>query len=298
MTQSTFFATFMGCMVIEAFAAVQEGSVLGLSSKGIFLQVGTYILFITNAPYKSPFNIYVPGFSRLLDSLKQGEHFEVTPDSMYFKDSGAKVLLDNVETWTPGPPLAIDTNQASRRIRAASLLDDIVKIDPNKGWIFLYTDRNRNRVELHLDSIKQRIWEGTQKFTEGYMKNEISQCLDAAGKLLGLGGGLTPSGDDWFAGFFLYLERFSLAGNTRPAFLDTLGSALLDLASQKTTTISANRIMAARRGWAEEPFLAVIDTLFSVEQQFDLGLVEVLIRFGHSSGVDTLLGIYAAIGCE
>ncbi len=296
MTQSTFYATFMGCMVTEAFAAAQKGSVLGLSSKGVFLQVGTYILFITNAPYKSPFNIYVPGFNRLLESLRQGEHFEVTFVSMFFKDSGARILLDNVETWIPGPPVAIDTIQTTRKKRAAQLLDDIVRIDPQKGWIFLHTQNERD--EAIPDFVKQPIWECTQKFSEGYRKKEILQCLDSAGALLGLGGGLTPSGDDWLAGFFLYSERFLIAGNTRSAFLQDLGSDLQDLAFQKTTTISANRIMAARRGWAEEPFLNVIDILFSEERQFDPELAGVLVQFGHSSGVDTLLGISAAIGCE
>ncbi len=259
MAQRTFFATFMGCMVTEAFTAAQDGSVLGLSSKGIFLQVGTYVLFITDAPYKSPFNIYVPGFPRLLDSLKQGEQFNIGKDSVNFLDSGAKIFIDNVETWTPGPPVAIDTNQAIRQNRVASLLDDIVRIDPQKGWIFLHTESNR--IKIPPDFTKQRIWEGTRKFTESYRKKDIPRCLDAAAALLGLGGGLTPSGDDWLAGFFLYLERFSFATNTEHAFHHNLGSALQDLAFQKTTTISANRIMAARRGWAEEPFLNVIDIL-------------------------------------
>lgn len=296
MAQSTFFATFLGCMVTEAFAAVKEGSILGLSSKGIFLQAGTYVLFITEAPYKSPFNIYLPGFNRLMDSLKQGEPFEVTFDSMYFKDSGARILIDNVETWTPAAPLPINTTQAARQIRVASLLDDMVRIDPQKGWIFLHTEDER--AETSFDFVKQRIWESTHKFTEGYRNKGLPQCLDAASRLLGLGGGLTPSGDDWLAGFILYLERFSLAGNNRPPFLQNLGSALQDLAFQKTTTISANRIMAARRGWAEEPFLNVIDILFCEERQLNPELAQVLVRFGHSSGVDTVLGVSAAIGCK
>jgi hypothetical protein len=283
-------------MVTEAFTIAQNGSVLGLSSKGIFLQVGTYVLFITDAPYKSPFNIYVPGFNRLMDSIKQGEHFEVTNDSINFIESESRILIDNVEVWTPGLPLDIDTSQATRKKRVRLLLDDIAEIDPQKGWIFLHTESDP--VEKSLDFTKQRVWEGTQQFAEGYRNREFSQCLGAAENLLGLGGGLTPSGDDWLAGFFLYLKRLSHAENADPDFPRDLGNALQDVAFQKTTTISANRIMAARRGWAEEPFLEVIDTLFSAESQFDPDLAGLLVRFGHSSGVDTLMGISAAIDCE
>ncbi len=296
MAQSTFFATFMGCMVNEAFAATPKGSVLGTSSKGVFLQVGNYVLFITDAPYKSPFNIYMPGVNRLLDALKQGENFEINIDSLNFIDSGSRILIENVETWTPGPPLEFVTSQATRKKRVKLLLADIAEVDPNKGWLFLYTESDR--AEASRDFIKERIWEGTQKFIEGYREGELSQCMVAAESLIGLGGGLTPSGDDWLAGFFLYLERFSLAGDAGPGFLQDLGSVLQDLAFQKTTTISANRIMAARRGWAEEPFLEVIDTLFSAEGQFGPELAGLLVHFGHSSGVDTLLGISAAIDCE
>lgn len=296
MAQSTFFATFMGCMVTEAFTIAQNGNVLGLSSKGIFLQVGTYVLFITDAPYKSPFNIYVPGFNRFMDSIKQGEHFEVTIDSINFTDSGARILKDNVETWTPGPPLDIDTSQTTRKKRVRLLLDAIAEIDPKKGWIFLHTESDP--AETSLDFIKQRVWEGTQQFTKGYRNREFSQCQGAAENLIGLGGGLTPSGDDWLAGFFLYLKRLSLAENARPDFLRALGNTMQDLAFQKTTTISANRIMAAMRGWTEEPFLEVIDTLFSADGEFDPELAGILVRFGHSSGVDTLMGISAAIDCE
>jgi hypothetical protein len=283
-------------MVTEAFTFAQNGKVLGLSSKGIFLQVGTYVLFITDAPYKSPFNIYVPGFNRFMDSIKQGEHFEVTIDSINFTDSGARILKDNVETWTPGPPLDIDTSQTTRKKRVRLLLDAIAEIDPKKGWIFLHTESDP--AETYLDFIKQRVWEGTQQFTKGYRNRESSQCQGAAENIIGLGGGLTPSGDDWLAGFFLYLKRLSLAENARPDFLRDLGNALQDLAFQKTTTISANRVMAAMRGWAEEPFLEVIDTLFSADGEFDPELAGTLVRFGHSSGVDTLMGISAAIDCE
>ena len=73
--------------------------------------------------------------------------------------------------------------------------------------------------------------------------------------------------------------------------------ALQKMAFQKTTTISANRILTAGRGWAEEPFLQVIDTLFT-GSDMPSGMAELLTHFGHSSGVDTTLGIAASIACE
>jgi hypothetical protein len=296
MTQSTFFATFLGSLVIEAFASGNKGSIMGLSSKGIFLRVGDYVLFITDAPYKSPFNIYVPGFPRLMEALKQGERFELLIDSINFLDSGTKILTENAETWSPYPPRSIASTLHARIQRAKQLLDDIARIDPRKGWIFLH--HSANQPEINADPSHQHIIEKTSEFIAGFKNEDLARCLGAAESLLGLGGGLTPSGDDWLTGFFLYFERLNQASNTRNDFLQALGNKIETLAFQKTTTISANRILAARRGWAEEPFLDVIDTLFSIEGQFNPGTPELLARFGHSSGVDTTLGISAAIDCE
>ena len=59
----------MGAISAEVLANNQTGTVMGMTSKGIFLRSGDAILFITEAPYKSPFNIYIPGFERLLSLL-------------------------------------------------------------------------------------------------------------------------------------------------------------------------------------------------------------------------------------
>lgn len=80
-------------------------------------------------------------------------------------------------------------------------------------------------------------------------------------------------------------------------FLSKMIKELLAMAAQKTTTISVNRLMAAGKGWAEEPFLQVIDSLFT-GQSVSENLVHILVNFGHSSGVDTTLGILSSLNCE
>ena len=67
------------------------------------------------------------------------------------------------------------------------------------------------------------------------------------------------------------------------------------LAFQKTTTISANRLMFTKRGWSEDIFLTLIDHLFDPAVPFGDDLVQLLMEIGHSSGVDTFMGIYYAI---
>jgi hypothetical protein len=62
--------------------------------------------------------------------------------------------------------------------------------------------------------------------------------------------------------------------------------------------ISANRIEAACQGWSEELFLGVVDSLLVDDAQVSDLTIERLVNFGHSSGVDTCVGIGAALTVE
>ena len=64
---------------------------------------------------------------------------------------------------------------------------------------------------------------------------------------------------------------------------------------EKTTTISANRLEYAARGWSEELFLRLIDHLFDSQKPFDNEKIQLLADFGHSSGIDTMMGIMYAV---
>jgi len=292
MNRKTFFATFMGKMAAEALDLHRAGSVRGLTSKGVFLQCGEYILFITDAPYKSPFNIYIPGFERLMGALAVNDAFEVIGEGLVFPANEIKIITENAEIWIPASPVKLVTDHEARLESIQSILSRIAEIDPVKGWIFLH-----NQQKTLPEDLADRITTGTRNFSKAYKNHDLEGCLEAAERLLGLGGGLTPSGDDWLAGFVLYQTRCQLANNTSAAFLEELTQKLLELAKDKTTTISTNRILAASRGWAEEPFVQVIDGLFTGKPASD-DLVALLTHFGHSSGVDTTLGIAASVDCE
>ena len=292
MTPRTCFCTLIGVIAREVLELNNPGAVTGVTSKGIFLRCGNAILFITDAPYKSPYNLYIPGYERLTTGLEIVDRFDVENGLINFPEKEIRIDFQNAEVWVPTPPEHLQTAQPDRIASISHLLQEISVIDPAKGWLFLHN----SNPDLPTD-LRNLINENTNRFRDAYRNNDLFTCLESAGHLLGLGGGLTPSGDDWLAGFVLYLVRFSSASSVPQPFLRELEQPLLDLASRKTTTISVNRIAAAFRGFAEEPFLQVIDTLFA-GGTFPEGLPELLSRFGHSSGVDTTLGIATAITCE
>jgi hypothetical protein len=120
----------------------------------------------------------------------------------------------------------------------------------------------------------------------------------ALAALLGLGGGLTPSGDDALVGVLAALD---LAREARPEALSLRGSlaeALTTQAAQRTTRLSAQMLAAAAAGLYAEPVLALLAALGdgapstgSPEQA-----AAALLALGHHSGADTLRGMAAALG--
>ena len=130
---------------------------------------------------------------------------------------------------------------------------------------------------------------------ESYHKQDLGDFLTYSSRLLGSGSGLTPSGDDFLTGFFLYHIRYSQSSGTSTESLLKWNAELTELAFQKTTTISANRLQAAGRGWSEDVFLNLIDHLFDLSIPLMPDFINILMNFGHSSGVDTFMGIYYAL---
>ena len=102
---------------------------------------------------------------------------------------------------------------------------------------------------------------------------------------------MTPSGDDFLTGFFLYHFLYDYSGDNRRSFLNDWWQEVTNLAFERTTTISANRLLFAERGWSEDIFLKLLDHLFDPGIEFPLSMVQTLMRIGHSSGVDTFTGI-------
>jgi hypothetical protein len=165
-------------------------------------------------------------------------------------------------------------------------LQRLLSLDPGKGWLYL-----ADPSELVPGSEAALIHEMTERFLACVKNDDLEGTLKAGKSILGRGGGLTPSGDDWISGFLLYYARTSQMN----PFMVCLGEALTAMAFESTTKISANRIEAACQGWSEELFLEIIDSLLVSGGEISNLKLEHLLNFGHSSGVDTCVGIAAAL---
>ena len=110
----------------------------------------------------------------------------------------------------------------------------------------------------------------------------------AARPLVGLGPGLTPSGDDALAGMEAALHAL---GHPAAGFLATA----LDDVADRTTTVSATLLRHAARGEFTERIHRLIAALLGDNDAALPGAIERAIAWGATSGMDGLIGVLAGL---
>ncbi|MEV1240824.1 DUF2877 domain-containing protein [Nonomuraea sp. NPDC049750] len=116
-------------------------------------------------------------------------------------------------------------------------------------------------------------------------------AVTAAERLVGLGPGLTPSGDDVLAGLLVTLRHLGAAAGARRAvwLADWLAATVTYDARTRTTPISATLLHCAARGEASPEVIAVLRGIAG-RQELEPARRQ-LRRLGHTSGSDLLQGI-------
>ena len=114
--------------------------------------------------------------------------------------------------------------------------------------------------------------------------------------LVGLGEGLTPSGDDVLVGVLAGLDAALEVSGDAAALRQGL-CAELERGTSRTTRLAAQMLDAAAAGFYAEPVLGLLQTL-ALPKPGAKALAQAvadLLAVGHRSGADTLRGIVAAL---
>ena len=280
----------VGAAAAEAFTTASGGIVVGVTSKGAFLRAENRILFLTELDYRSPFNLQVNRVSELCNLLEPGDKFKFVNNGIDFTGSNLHLDTFSASLWLPPGPVGIISSTAQQLDRSERLLSKINQSNPEKGFLFITRPSGDT-----LSQFQQKISLAAHALTEAFHREDHDAFMAASIQLVGVGGGLTPSGDDFLAGFFLYHFRKTEAEALHSDFLEGCWRDLVGYSFEKTTTISANRLEYTAKGWSEWLFLELIDYLFNPSAEFTESKIHTLINFGHSSGIDTLVGVDFAI---
>jgi hypothetical protein len=172
------------------------------------------------------------------------------------------------------------------------LLSDVPEMTAGR-WDRVAADR---REEDDAERVVRAALPAIRDLLRGYSKRDGQALKRGVEGLIGLGSGLTPSGDDLLLGFIGALGAVSkrMNGREMESILESIRDHLYEN-RHRTTFISANLLAFACAGRVADPVLHVIRSLLFEKTVPALQRIEVLLRQGDSSGSEVLLGILLAL---
>lgn len=285
-------ALWVGVLAQEALQARWPASVIGVTSGGVFVISQTQrVIFLTYSPFRGPSTINIePGLIDLRQN-ESGDKVFLSPNLIRLERSRIEIDVGGAPVWKADLPAENYGEQQAaaiedRLVRAALLAYEqkgAQGLAPSLRWLV-----GKGGLELGGD-LTQGILDSFLEIRTGIDEQDPAKITQAAERIAGHGRGLTPAADDCITGVVLSLNRWRQI--LRVEFdLDRLNEAILTMARRKTTSLSATIIQAATLGTADERIIRVLDGMITgdYDETQDLGD---LVRMGHSSGVDALVGI-------
>ncbi len=188
-----------------------------------------------------------------------------------------EVLLEGAAIWEPCPDW--EGLRARREAIAARLpLLQALALSQAPGGSLL------TLLQLGDGPDGAAVWPAAERLRAGWDNGEKLARLQAgAARLAGLGGGLTPAGDDFLAGMMVgaWLAHPEPRRFCRP---------LLKVAAPRTTTLSAALLRAAAGGECSALWHRLLGALADGGSDHLEEAVQGVISCGHTSGADTLAG--------
>ena len=126
--------------------------------------------------------------------------------------------------------------------------------------------------------------------------NQLNKLCDSLSGLIGVGTGLTPGGDDFMTGVLSTFKALPQCFNSR--LISSLSNSICSRRNN-TNEISSAFIDCALRGQFSKAIIDLYDSVCSdnvqasgIGQETIYNLLDSFLDIGHTSGIDTLTGIF------
>jgi hypothetical protein len=123
---------------------------------------------------------------------------------------------------------------------------------------------------------------------QGLAAQDLDACGVGVRQLAGLGGGLTPAGDDFLMGALYGLWLTQPAARAR-----RWAQTMVDTAVPRTTTLAAAWLRAAAGGEAGVAWHELVDGMIDGDASRVDAALDCILATGHTSGADALAGFTA-----
>jgi hypothetical protein len=271
-------AKCIGSLALEALAAQDSavsGRVLSTFPNSFYTKTGKdELIFFTNRTLRSPITVNLDATNNLehlvkpLESLKaRGKEIRIGTD-VIVELSAASLYQDRIEPASERGP---GFTRIGPSLHVASWMLGI--IETSQGVLDPHALPHPRIVEFVSDGVMPLRSPGTE-----------GRFLDAALRIVGLGLGFTPSGDDTLGGFLATYNLFARTIDRAPIILNAR------LLEERTTWISAKLLDYMQHLILDEQLQRLIESAKSGDQDALVIALETLLPRGHTSGIDIAVG--------
>lgn len=140
-----------------------------------------------------------------------------------------------------------------------------------------------------------KISRGLEGLKQAIYANDPVALDESVQQLIGLGAGLTPSGDDILVGLLAGFEICKTSRSNQDKHLSVLCRSVLCHCG-KTNQISRKYLGYAARGYFSTHIINLLTTISKKDSLASMkNAANKVVKIGHTSGTDTLMGIAAAL---
>jgi hypothetical protein len=244
------------------------------------------ITLLISEGYELPQGIRIWKNDLSLQTLTPGLRAAARGGVLRFDSSPLAVDLRGAPVWKCRvPELHADMNLAVTQ-KAWSIAWDLLNVEQEISNADIIAD---DLFQGNLDSpLSQRIAKPVLHLITSTEHYNLEDALLAAAKMIGLGPGVTPSGDDILIGFLAGL--WSMAGQDQKqlSFIRSFGAELVQL-SKGTSEISRTYIYHATQGQFSSSLSQLAEAIATGDGVEEA--TQTAMRVGHSSGMDSVTGL-------
>jgi hypothetical protein len=269
------------------------------TSFNVLLESGFLVTFL-DQPLRGPANIVVPGLDTLLGCLEPGQLARLSLIAVVLPEPALCLDLSSAQlwrgTWLPAEK-GIDAESCRARIDTAS------KIAAEHGDMLGYLGSTSNQSPKKAASpetqspmrsqVRAQLQTAIQGLCMAALAEDVDLAFACAQQMIGLGPGLTPSGDDFLSGFLLALQLAGCAAGSCTEWLERVSAGVSAMAHGRTTLVSSTQLCLAAQGEADEVTGRAITAILWGEIDLNAS-AKALLEVGSTSGSDILAGINTA----
>lgn len=283
----------LGPIAMRILSECGQGLVIAVFDRCFYGRIGDDLICVGSASLgMCPLNVIttIPhGGIRLL-ALEVDMPFRIADGCIKMRTGHLVLTLDGARTWTPEPvdPLAPERLKSGLEALEKATIHRLPEeglgrfIRPAQEW---ESTMPATPVLSHAVEPLGRL----QAWLRVALANPLAikrPDILLWQELLGLGPGLTPSGDDLIGGVMLALHNLG-----QLPLLKAFSVAVAQVVAERTNVISAAHLRGAMEGMGHEAIHRIIAAVLSGEQEKIPQLIEKVKKIGHTSGWDTLAGI-------